>query len=86
MGGGGVAGALEPWSPGALEPIILKAWSRGAQTIPMAIFSNFERSSHWSPEMHAMEPWSTAMLSLGAQSPLKYALETRSLRTFRGLM
>ena len=33
--GGGVAGAL--------EPIILKAWGPGAQTIPMAIFSNFKK-------------------------------------------
>ena len=32
---GGVAGAL--------EPIILKAWSPGAQKIPMAIFSNFKK-------------------------------------------
>ena len=28
---------------GALEPIILKAWSPGAQAIPMAIFSNFKK-------------------------------------------
>ena len=68
----------------SLEPIILKAWSPGAQTIPMAIFSNFKRLSLWSPEKHTMEPWSTAILSLGARSPLKYALDTRSLRTLRG--
>ena len=31
-----------------------------------------------------MELWSTAILSLGARSPLKYALETRSPRSLRG--
>ena len=31
-----------------------------------------------------MEPWSTAILSLGARSPLKYVLETRSPRSLRG--
>ena len=63
----------------------MKAWRPGAQTIPKAIFSNFKRLSLWSPEKHAMEPWSTAILSLGARSPLEYeALDTRSLRTLRG--
>ena len=31
-----------------------------------------------------MEPWSTAILSLGARSPLKNGLETRSPRSLRG--
>ena len=75
-GGGGVAGAL--------EPNILLAWSSGAQTILMAIFSNFKRLSPWSPEEHTMEHWRTAILSLGARSQLKHALETRSLRSLRG--
>ena len=35
---------------GALEPAILKASSPGAQTIPMVLFSNFERLS-------PVEPW-----------------------------
>ena len=74
---GGVAGAL--------VPIILKAWSPGAQTIPMAILSNFKKKIPWSPEEHAMEPWSAAILPLGARSPLKYALETWSPRSLRGL-
>ena len=62
---------------GALKPTILKAWSPGAQTIPMVVFSNFERWSPWSPEKDAMEPWSTAILPSGAQSLLRYALETQ---------
>ena len=49
----------------------------------MVDFSNFERWGPWSPEKDAMEPWSTAILPLGARCPLKYALETQSPRSLR---
>ena len=52
--------------------------------ISMLIFSNFERWNPWSPEKDAMETWHTAILRLGAQSSLKCALETWSLRSLRG--
>ena len=56
---------------GSLEPAILNAWSPGAQTIPMMDSLHFKTWNPWSPEKDAMEPWSTAILPLGAQSPLK---------------
>ena len=71
---------------GSLEPIILKAWSPGAQTIPLMFFSNFSGWSIWCPKKHAVEPWSTAILPLGARSPLKYVLEIRSPRSLGSLV
>ena len=37
--------------------------------MPIGIASNFDRLRPLSPEMDAMEPWSTAILPLGACSP-----------------
>ena len=77
-------GSLELRLPkgGSLEPIILKGWSPGAQTIPMAIFSNFKPLEPRRACNGALEH--SNFVFLEAQSPLKYALETRSPRSLRG--
>ena len=50
----------------------------------MIVFSEFRDGAPGAIEEHAMEPWSTAILPLGAWNPLKYALETRSPRSLSG--
>ena len=52
-------------------------WSTGAQTISIVVFSNLRNGA---PEEHAMEPWSTAILPLGARSGAHQNMPLRSLR------
>ena len=73
----GVPGAhhfhsMEPWSTNN---------SHGGALEPTVLSILFLSKS---PEKYMMEPWSPAILPLGARSPLKYALETRSPRSLRG--